>query len=389
METKIYNSKEEIDTSRLRAWVEIDLSKFKHNVEVIKELLHDDVEMVGVVKANAYGHGDVVVAKYFESIGIKYFAVACIEEAIKLREGGVKGDIIILGWTPACQKDDLIKYDLCQTLANEEYAEELSKLPGAVRGYVKLNTGMNRLGEPKEHLDLIKKIYTLDNIKIEGIFSHLSRSDSQLEADVVFTKQQIANFDYVIGELKAAGFELGNVHLQNSYGIVTYRDLHYDLARPGIILYGVPSDPLDDTLDKLPNGLKFEAPLSLKCKVAMVKEVYPGQSVGYGNNFTATETIKVATVTIGYADGLSRLVSKKDMKVLVNGKFGRQIGNVCMDQMMIDVTGIDVKSGDTVTLIGQDGDNYLPVNQISLLSNTITNETLSVIGERVKRVYHL
>lgn len=351
METKIYNSKEEIDTSKLRSWVEIDLSKFKHNIEVIKELLHDDVEIVGVVKANAYGHGDVVVAKYFESIGVKYFAVACIEEAIKLREGGVKGDIIILGWTPACQKEDLIKYDLCQTLANEEYAEELSKLPGTVRGYVKINTGMNRLGEPKEHLDLIKKIYTLDNIKVEGIFSHLCRSDSNLEADVVFTKQQIANFDYVIGELKAAGFELGNVHLQNSYGIVTYRDLHYDLARPGIILYGVPSDPLDDTLDKLPNGLKFEAPLSWKCKVAMVKDVYPGQSVGYGNNFTATETIKVATVTIGYADGLSRLVSKKDMKVLINGKFGRQIGNVCMDQMMVDVTGIDVKEGDRKSVV--------------------------------------
>ena len=354
METKIYNSQAEIDTSKLRAWVEIDLSKFKHNIEVIKELLHDDVQIVGVVKANAYGHGDVVVAKYFESLGIKYFAVACIEEAIKLREGGIKGDIIILGWTPSCQKDDLIKYDLCQTLANEAYAEELSKLPGTVRGYVKLNTGMNRLGEPKEHMDLIEKIYTLDNIKVEGIFSHLSRSDSKLEADIVFTKQQIANFDYVINKLKADGFELGNVHLQNSYGIVTYRDLHYDLARPGIILYGVPSDPLDDTLDNLPNGMKFEAPLSLRCKVAMVKDV-----------------------------------TKKDMKVLVNGKYARQIGNVCMDQMMIDVSGIDVKEGDTVTLIGQEGDNYLSVNQISLLSNTITNETLSVIGERVKRVYHL
>ena len=128
METKIYNSQAEIDTSKLRAWVEIDLSKFKHNIEVIKELLYDDVQIVGVVKANAYGHGDVVVAKYFESLGIKYFAVACIEEAIKLREGGIKGDIIILGWTPSCQKDDLIKYDLCQTLVSEEYAEELNKL---------------------------------------------------------------------------------------------------------------------------------------------------------------------------------------------------------------------------------------------------------------------
>ena len=127
MESKIYNNQAEIDTSNFRAWAEIDLSKFKHNIEVIKELLHDDVEIIGVVKANAYGHGDVVVAKYFESIGIKHFAVACIEEAIKLRENDVKGEIIILGWTPSCQKQELIKYDLCQTLVNEEYAEELSK----------------------------------------------------------------------------------------------------------------------------------------------------------------------------------------------------------------------------------------------------------------------
>ena len=389
MDMKIYNNKNEIDTSNFRAWAEIDLSKLKHNVEVIRKLLHDDVDIIGVVKANAYGHGDIVVSKYLESIGVKHFAVAFIEEAIKLRKSGIKGEIIILGWTPCCRKDELIKYDLCQTLVSEEYAEELNKLPGVVKGYIKLNTGMNRLGEPKEHLDLIKKMFDLDNIQIEGIFSHLSRSDSNLEVDIEFTKQQISNFDFILNKLKEDGYKPKNIHLQNSYGIVTYRDLHYNLVRPGIILYGGPSDPLDDTLNHLPDNMKFEAPLSLRCKVAMVKEITQGESVGYGNNYTATEHVKVATITIGYADGLSRLISKKDMKVLVNGKFAKQIGNVCMDQMMIDVSGIDVYEGDIVTLIGQDGDNYLPVNQISLLSNTITNETLSVIGERVNRVYHL
>lgn len=389
MDIKIYNNKNEIDTSNFRAWAEIDLSKLKHNVEVIRKLLHDDVDIIGVVKANAYGHGDIVVSKYLESIGVKHFAVAFIEEAIKLRKSGIKGEIIILGWTPCCRKDELIKYDLCQTLVSEEYAEELNKLPGVVKGYIKLNTGMNRLGEPKEHLDLIKKMFDLDNIQIEGIFSHLSRSDSNLEVDIEFTKQQISNFDFILNKLKEDGYKPKNIHLQNSYGIVTYRDLHYNLVRPGIILYGVPSDPLDDTLNHLADNMKFEAPLSLRCKVAMVKEITQGESVGYGNNYTATEHVKVATITIGYADGLSRLISKKDMKVLVNGKFAKQIGNVCMDQMMIDVSGIDVYEGDIVTLIGQDGDNYLPVNQISLLSNTITNETLSVIGERVNRVYHL
>ena len=167
VDMKIYNNKNEIDTSNFRAWAEIDLSKLKHNVEVIRKLLHDDVDIIGVVKANAYGHGDIVVSKYLESIGVKHFAVAFIEEAIKLRKSGIKGEIIILGWTPCCRKDELIKYDLCQTLVSEEYAEELNKLPGVVKGYIKLNTGMNRLGEPKEHLDLIKKMFDLNNIQIE------------------------------------------------------------------------------------------------------------------------------------------------------------------------------------------------------------------------------
>ncbi len=389
MDTKVYNRKSDIDTSKLRAWVEIDLSKFKHNIEVIKRLLSNNAEIIAVVKSEAYGHGALIVSRYLETIGIKYLAVACIEEAIQLRKGGIKSEIIILGWTPICQKQELIEYDLCQTIINSEYAQELSNLPGDVRGYVKVDTGMNRLGESSENLDDIKRIYSLDNLKIEGMFSHLSRADSNLKEDIIFTKKQIKRFNYIIDELKKSNIDVGKTHIQNSYAILGYKKLNYDMVRPGIILYGVSSKAEDDVLYKLPNELQFKAPLSLKCKVSMVKNIKAGEVVGYGNNFTATSEIKVATITIGYADGLSRLIAKKDMKVLVNGEFARQIGNVCMDQMMIDVTGIDVKSGDIVTLIGEDKDKYLPVNQISLLSNTITNETLCIIGARVKRIYHL
>lgn len=389
MDTVVYNKKSDIDTSKLRAWVEIDLSKFKHNIEVIKKLLSNDSEIIAVVKSEAYGHGALIVSRYLESIGIKTLAVACIEEAIQLREGGIESEIIILGWTPICQKEDLIKYDLCQNIVNKEYAEELNNSPGIIRGYVKVDTGMNRLGENKDDLESIKKIYRMENIKVEGIFSHLSRSDSNLKEDIAFTEEQVRSFDYIINELKKSNIEVGKTHIQNSYAIVCYKNLNYDMVRPGIILYGVSSQSEDDLLDKLPNGLKFKAPLSLRCKVSMVKDIKPGQSIGYGNNFTATSEMKVATITIGYADGLSRLISKKGLKVLVNGEFAVQIGNVCMDQMMIDVTGIDVKSGDIVTLIGEDTGKYLPVNQISLLNETITNETLSVIGSRVKRIYHI
>lgn len=389
MVPKIYSSREEIDTSKLRAFAEINLTNFKHNVDVTSRMLDENCEIVGVVKANAYGHGAIEVASYFESIGIKHFAVACISEGIELREGNIKGEIIVLGYTPVCQKDELIKYDLTQTLVNSKYAKELSELPGVVKCHLALNTGMNRIGENKEHLDDIKSMYSLKNIDITGIFSHLCRADSTEEEDILFTRKQIENFDYIVDKLQKENLNLGEVHLQNSYGITSYREIHRDLARPGIILYGVPCDPCDNILSKLPENEQFKPTMSLRCKVAMVKEVDAGENIGYGNNFTTTTPMKIATITIGYADGFSRSVSKKDFKVLINGKYGKIIGNVCMDQTMVDVTNIEnVKEGDIVTLFGVDGDYYLPVNQLSKLSGTIINETLSCIGNRVERVYH-
>ena len=390
MVPRIYKSREEIDTSKLRAFAEINLTNFKHNINVIKNMLNDDCDIVGVVKANAYGHGSVEVASYFESIGIKYFAVACISEGIELRENNIKGEIIILGYTPVCQKDELIKYDLTQALVNSDYAKELSELPGVVKCHVALNTGMNRIGENRDHIEDIKSIYEMKNLNVTGIFSHLCRADSESEEDILFTRKQIDNFDYIISKLKEDELKLGKIHLQNSYGITSYREIHRDLARPGIILYGVPCDPCDEILCKLPKEEQFKPTMSLRCKVAMVKNVAAGENIGYGNNFTTPEPMKIATITIGYADGFSRAVSKKDFKVLVNGQYGRIIGNVCMDQTMIDASNIDnIKEGDIVTLFGQDGDYYLPVNQLSRLSGTITNETLSCIGSRVERVYHL
>ena len=389
MVAKIYNNRDEIDTSKLRAFAEINLSNFKHNIDVISKMLDENCKIVGVVKANAYGHGAVEVASYFESIGIKHFAVACVSEGIELREGNIKGEIIVLGYTPICQKDELIKYNLTQTLVNSKYAKELSELPGTVKCHIALNTGMNRIGESRENLEDIKLIYNLKNIEITGIFSHLCRADSKAEEDILFTRNQIENFDYIIDKLEKENLNLGDVHLQNSYGITSYREIHRDLARPGIILYGVPCDPCDNILNKLPENEQFKPTMSLRCRVAMVKEVDAGENIGYGNNFTTPTPMKIATITIGYADGFSRAVSKKDFKVLINGQYGRIIGNVCMDQTMVDVTNIDdVKEGDIVTLFGQDGQHYLPVNQLSRLSGTITNETLSCIGSRVERVYH-
>ena len=191
MLSKIYKNRDEIDTSRLRAFAEINLTNFKHNIDVINNMLDDDCEIVGVVKANAYGHGAVQVASYFESIGIKHFAVACISEAIELRKSNIKGEIIILGYTPVCQKDELIKYDLTQALIDSKYAQELSELPGVVKCHVALNTGMNRIGENRDNIENIKSIYKMKNLDITGIFSHLCRADSEAEEDILFFKKNI------------------------------------------------------------------------------------------------------------------------------------------------------------------------------------------------------
>ena len=279
MLSKIYKNRDEIDTSRLRAFAEINLTNFKHNIDVINNMLDDDCEIVGVVKANAYGHGAVQVASYFESIGIKHFAVACISEAIELRKSNIKGEIIILGYTPVCQKDELIKYDLTQALIDSKYAQELSELPGVVKCHVALNTGMNRIGENRDNIENIKSIYKMKNLDITGIFSHLCRADSEAEEDILFTRKQIENFDYIIEKLKEDKIDLGEVHLQNSYGITTYREIHRDLARPGIILYGVPCDPSDEILCKLPENEQFRPTMSLRCKVAMVKDVPAGENI--------------------------------------------------------------------------------------------------------------
>ena len=373
-----------------RAWVEIDYDAIRHNVEAIHKRM-GKTKIMGIVKANAYGHGDVACAKMLIACGIDFLAVSSVDEAIKLRKADIEADILILGYTPSVLFDKLVEYNLVQTLISLEYAEMLNdyaqKNNQLIRAHVKVDTGMGRIGvvynENHKDYEAIRKEYSLANLKIEGIFSHFPVSDELKEDSVSFTKNQIALFNELLQRLKDDQIDYGLSHLQNSYGIINYGDLGYDYCRPGLLYMGVTS------LDSIETNYQMDLRpiLSMYTSVSMVKEVRKGDSISYGRHFIAPKKMKVATIAIGYADGLPRLVSNKGLEVLVHGKRAPIIGNICMDQCMIDVSDIEgVSIGDEVCVIGKQGQEEVKIDAISRLAQTINNETLSKITSRVDRL---
>lgn len=367
-----------------RAWVEIDLENLKNNVEEIKSSIHDNCEFMAVVKANGYGHGSVEISRYLNKINVYNFAVATINEAIELREGGVRGDILILGYTHPSRFNDLIKYDLIQTIVDYNYAEDLKKFEKIIRVHLKIDTGMHRLGEDFHNLDTINKIFSFKNLKIEAIFSHLYVVDSDNKEDIFCTEEQIKNFFKIAEDIKERFNKNIKLHIQNSYGALNYPNLPCDYVRIGISMYGVKSS----LNDNIKSNVRLKPVLSIKARVAVVKGIHNGDSVSYGREFIAKSDMRVATVTIGYADGIPRNISKSNAYVLVNGRKAPIIGRVCMDQLMIDVTNINhIEEGDIVTLIGKDNENYISVEEVAEAAGTITNEFLSRLSKRLQYYY--
>ncbi|MBC5630385.1 serine racemase VanT catalytic subunit [Clostridium sp. NSJ-6] len=367
-----------------RAWVEIDLENLKNNVEEIKSSIHDNCEFMAVVKANGYGHGSVEISRYLNKINVYNFAVATINEAIELREGGVRGDILILGYTHPSRFNDLIKYDLIQTIVDYNYAEDLKKFEKIIRVHLKIDTGMHRLGEDFHNLDTINKIFSFKNLKIEAIFSHLYVVDSDNKEDIFCTEEQIKNFFKIAEDIKERFNKNIKLHIQNSYGALNYPNLPCDYVRIGISMYGVKSS----LNDNIKSNVRLKPVLSIKARVAVVKGIHNGDSVSYGREFIAKSDMKVATVTIGYADGIPRNISQSNIYVLVNGRKAPIIGRVCMDQLMIDVTNINhIEEGDMVTLIGKDKENYISVEEVAEAAGTITNEFLSRLSKRLQYYY--
>ncbi len=370
---------------RSRAYIELDEKALKNNIAVLKELLPPGAELMPAVKANAYGHGNALVTRAMESAGIKAFCVACASEGKAMRESGIKGDILILGYTDPAQFEVLSRYDLIQTAVDFSHAEELNKYGKQLRVHIGIDTGMHRLGESAENIYRLKEMFFMENIRAEGALTHLCVSDSDAPCDIEFTNMQIKKFYDTIEVLKKEGCSIPKVHLQASYGLLNYSQLPTDYARVGIAVYGMKSARSD--YDKLNTDDKLKPVLSLKVRISSVRAIKAGESVGYGLAFTAEHDMKIAALAIGYADGLPRALSGGAGKVLIDGKRAQIIGRVCMDQTMVDVTDIPgVSAGDIAIVIGKSGSDEIAAYEVAEDAGTITNEILSRLGERLARI---
>ena len=373
-----------------RSWTEINYSAIAHNVKEIQKLV-GKTKIMGIVKANAYGHGDVECARVLADCGIDFFGVSSVDEALRLRQGGIRESILILGYTPPEHFHYLVEKQITQSLVSLEYAKKLSAYAQSVQSCIhchcKVDTGMNRTGivyqDQEKNMEAIFEEYRLPGLKVEGIFSHFPVSDDLGSESKAFTQHQIELFQEVCDRLQSEGLDPGLRHIQNSYGILNYQDLGMDYCRPGLLYMGVTSD------DEIPivSQPDFIPILSWYANISLVKWIHKGQTVSYGRHFTAIKDTKVATISVGYADGLHRIVSNQGLEVLVHGKRCPIIGNICMDQCMVDVTNIeDVQEGDIVVIVGQQGDQKVTIDEISRKSHSINNETLCAISSRVPRL---
>jgi len=371
----------EFKLAKNQAWIEINLENLEHNIKEIQKIISKKTKIMAVVKANAYGHGLVLISKKLNEIGIFNFAVSSLKEGIELRENGILGNILILGFTDYKNLEDVIKYDLIQTIIDYDYAKRIEKLDLSqkLKVHLKINTGMNRIGENYQNIEKIKEIFAIKNIEILGLFTHLSVSDSSNLEDINFTKRQINNFFQVVNGLKSIGYSNFSSHIQSSYGILNYPELNLDYVRIGIIMYGVHSEKNIKT--KV--NINLKPVLTLKAKISSIHELDVNESISYGRTYITTSKIKVATVSIGYADGYPRSLSSKGI-VLVNGKRRPILGRICMDQLIIDVTNMSIQVGDIVTLIGED--QNIKAEDVSYLANTISNELLSRLGNRLDHI---
>ena len=368
----------------LRTWVEINLDALECNFDAVREELPENMKILAVVKANAYGHGAIGVAKFLEDKA-DYLAVAATDEALELRKNGVNCPILILGHIPYGDYDNIVKFNITPTISDFYEAELLSK--AAVKAgvtaplHIAVDTGMNRIGFPlnSESVKDIKAINSLPNVEIEGIFSHFAAADM---ADKAYTRKQVEKFDGFVKSLSEIGVDAPIKHLYNSAAIADL-EKKYDMVRQGIILYGLrPSDEVEFNNIKVPQPV-----MSMKTRVVQVKTLPAGECISYGCTYTTEKETNVATLCAGYADGVTRVLSNNG-EVLIRGKRAKIIGRVRMDQFVVDVTDIpDVEAGDTATIFGTDGEETISVDEIAKKANTINYEIICNINSRVTRVY--
>ena len=380
---KVKGKRNDACMKKSRAWIEIDLNNLSHNVNSLNKSLPEKCELMAVVKAQAYGHGAYEVVTHLNQMGVKAFAVATIDEGIELRRYGITGEILILGYTAPIRARELRKYDLIQTLIDYEYACALNEQRYSVKGHLKIDTGMHRLGFECVDIEKIENTFAMKHIEVCGIFTHLCASDSLVEADKCFTRKQVADFYNLIAMLENGGIAIPKIHIQSSYGLLNYPELNCDYVRVGISLYGVSSAYNDET--KL--HIDLRPVFALKARVILLRDIRKGESVGYSRTFVAERDSRIAILPIGYADGYPRNLSCGKSYVLISGQKAPVVGRICMDQIAVDVTDIpQVKVGMIATLIGKDGEKEIVASMVAEKAESITNELLSRMGYRLKIV---
>lgn len=368
-----------------RTWAEVDLDAIRYNYRLVCAAVPNDIAVYAVIKADAYGHGAVKTAYALLEEGATRFAVSNLEEAIQLRQAGIACPILLLSYTPADEVKKLAEFNVTQTVVSLAHAKALSaaaKEAGVdLTVHLKVDTGMSRVGfvhqtcaDRENAAKEVCAAATLPHLYAEGIFTHFATADAQ---DETAAKEQFMRFMQTVEDAEKAGVRFVVRHCCNSAGTMRFSEMHLDAVRPGIILYGLAPD------SSWMNGFwPLRPAMQLKTVVSMVKTVPAGTKVSYGSTFTAEKEMQIATVPIGYADGYSRLMAGKAY-MLVNGKKAALIGRVCMDQCMLDVTGLDVTEGDVVTVFGEG----LPAEEYAAFIGTIHYESVCAVGKRVPRVY--
>lgn len=367
-----------------RVEADIDLTAIRKNIMTMKSCIPVGKKLLAVIKANAYGHGAIEVASALDDLA-DYYGVACIDEGMELRNAGITKPILILGLTDNSEFCDIVKYDITQAICTLEQGKELSleaaKAGKTAKVHIKIDTGMNRIGFAckKESVAEIKSITELPNLEVEGIFTHYFKAD---EYDKSVAKRQLHDYTQMINWLEEEGVTFSIRHISNSAGIMEMPNDTYDMVRSGISTYGLyPSEEMDK------EACILYPAMELKSRIAYVKTVKKGETIGYGGTYTLNEDKQIATVGIGYADGYPRALSNQG-RMLVHGKFAPIVGRVCMDQTMIDVSHIeDVCVGDEVVLAGHQGENFISVEELADMSASFNYEFVCDVNRRVPRVF--
>ncbi|MCQ9207035.1 MAG: alanine racemase [Omnitrophica bacterium] len=369
------------NTAYRPTWAEVDLTAVKYNLRAIQNLVGRNTGIMAVVKANAYGHGIIRISKLLEKLKIRYLGVATLDEALTLRKAGVKSPILVLGSVLPEEEEAALWRDVTLTLCNSELLARLKKLAGRrlkPRVHVKVDTGMGRIGVwHEEAVKFIKKVKDAGNIEIEGVYMHFSIAGR----DKSFTQYQIDSFEKVLSGLAKLNIDIPLKHAANSIACALWKKSHFNIVRPGLIIYGIYPKR------SFPRMIRLKPAFSLKTKIAFIKNTPPGRSISYGRTYITQSSTRIASLPIGYADGYGRILSNK-AEVLVRGERMPVVGKITMDQTMIDVGRVKTaKVGDEVVLIGRQRGEEIRIERLARLAGTIPYEIMTGITGRVPHRY--